>query len=294
MKNKLKIPLSFKNLFKKSVEKEKMSREQKMRLLVSAILFVLVSSVSILALAKERDLKQAAAIQQQNTGAKIVLYYSEQCPHCKNVEKYIEDNGIREIVTFDRKEVRVDRNNANEMKQKAVLCNIPVKELGIPFLWDGENGNKCLMGDQDIINFFKSKVETQKKTETVNTAATNKIDSATQQTSAPAQPQSQPKAVSSPARPEEKVILYYSEQCPHCQNVEKYIEENNVEKKFSFSQKEISTDKNNSKEMDDKAKLCNMDIANLGIPFLWDGENGNKCLMGDKDIINYFKNKINA
>jgi len=80
------------------------------------------------------------------------------------------------------------------------------------------------------------------------------------------------------------MILFYSLSCPHCQNVEQYIQENNVKDKYSFNQLEISDEKN-SKLLVAKAKICGLDTQTLGVPFLWTGE---KCLLGDADIIDFF------
>ncbi len=85
---------------------------------------------------------------------------------------------------------------------------------------------------------------------------------------------------------ENDMILFYSLTCPHCQNVEKYIEDNAVTEKYSFDRLEISNNRGNSDKLVEKAKLCGMETQNLGVPFLWTGE---KCLMGDTDIIEFFK-----
>jgi glutaredoxin len=80
-------------------------------------------------------------------------------------------------------------------------------------------------------------------------------------------------------------ILFYSLSCPHCQNVEKYIQENNIKNKYSFSQLEVSANKQNREILGAKAKICGLDTQSLGVPFLWTGE---KCLLGDTDIIDFF------
>lgn len=84
----------------------------------------------------------------------------------------------------------------------------------------------------------------------------------------------------------EGMILFYSLSCPHCQNVEKYIQENNIKSKYSFTQLEISANKQNNEKLITKAKACGLDPQGLGVPFLWTGD---KCLMGDTDIIDFFK-----
>jgi glutaredoxin len=84
------------------------------------------------------------------------------------------------------------------------------------------------------------------------------------------------------------IILFYSTECQHCQNVEKYLTDNKVTEKLTIEQKEIS-DKVNAQALLEKAKACNLDTNNMGVPFLWAD---NACLIGDEDIINFFKTKI--
>jgi glutaredoxin len=94
----------------------------------------------------------------ENADSKIMLYYSDTCPHCINLGNSLAENGIRDKVAFVAKDVNDNSENSTDLMSKAALCGIVPDEIGVPFLWDGEGGNKCLMGDQDIANYFKSKV----------------------------------------------------------------------------------------------------------------------------------------
>lgn len=82
------------------------------------------------------------------------------------------------------------------------------------------------------------------------------------------------------------MILFYSLSCPHCQTVEQYIETNKVKEKYSFDRLEVSKNQNNSAQLAAKARACGLDTQGIGVPFLWTGE---KCLMGDADIIEFFQ-----
>jgi len=81
------------------------------------------------------------------------LFTSETCPHCKNVEDFIEKNKIGGKLTFANKEIS-NPNNLKEFYSVGKYCQIPTKELGFPLFWTGE---KCLMGDQPIIDYLKEK-----------------------------------------------------------------------------------------------------------------------------------------
>jgi glutaredoxin-related protein len=85
------------------------------------------------------------------------LFYSETCPHCKNVEAFIAENKIAENVTFDKKDAW-DAKNSDTFLAVITACNIQKDQAGIPLVWD--NG-KCYMGEPDVMSFFKQKAGIQ-------------------------------------------------------------------------------------------------------------------------------------
>ncbi|MEA5096998.1 MAG: DsbA family protein [Burkholderiaceae bacterium] len=87
------------------------------------------------------------------------------------------------------------------------------------------------------------------------------------------------------------IILFYGYGCPHCAVVEKYLEQNQVGDKVQFNRKEVYLHPNNAKELKAKAKGCGIPEAGIGVPFLWDGE---RCLIGDQPIIEYFRQRAEA
>jgi glutaredoxin len=87
----------------------------------------------------------------------IVLFYGIGCPHCAKVEEFIRENKIKEKIAFEEKEVYFNRDNAKKLIEIAKKCGIKENEIGVPFLWDGEN-QRCIVGDEPIINFFKEKL----------------------------------------------------------------------------------------------------------------------------------------
>ena len=83
-----------------------------------------------------------------------ILFYSDTCPHCKIVEQYVNDNKVNNYLVFKQLEVSTNPSNAQLLAKKAVSCGLPTDSLSVPFFFDGKN---CLVGDQDIINYFSSK-----------------------------------------------------------------------------------------------------------------------------------------
>ncbi|MDD2758423.1 MAG: hypothetical protein PHD72_03585 [Patescibacteria group bacterium] len=97
----------------------------------------------------------AVAGRGGNTGSKLLLYTREDCPHCKIVKQFITDNKIADKFNIEEKEVKYSVKNSNELMVKAANCGLDLNNVGVPMLYD--NG-VCYTGDQDIINFFNSKL----------------------------------------------------------------------------------------------------------------------------------------
>jgi len=97
----------------------------------------------------------ALLIRTDSTNNSVVFYYSDTCPHCANVEKYISEKKVEEKIKFVKKEVSKDQRNATEMAKRAADCGLDQQTLGVPFLFDGQ---KCYEGEDDVINFFSSKL----------------------------------------------------------------------------------------------------------------------------------------
>jgi len=135
------------------------------KLISISILFLAVTILAVYALVNNRKdptnpvadnqtpVQQANGTNQETNG--IVLYYGDGCPHCALVEEFVAKNNIEAEVTFAKKEVYYNKQNADELVAKAQICGMPTDSIGVPFLWDG---SKCLVGDQDIIEFFKTKI----------------------------------------------------------------------------------------------------------------------------------------
>jgi len=119
------------------------------KIIIPTILFVICLVFSFLVLLKNQP------INQQPEQSQIILFYGIGCPHCAKVEEFIKENQIEKIISFVKKEIYFNRQNAKELEEKAKICEIPENEVGVPFFWDGE---KCFLGDVDIINFFKEKI----------------------------------------------------------------------------------------------------------------------------------------
>ncbi len=77
--------------------------------------------------------------------SETILFTSDSCPYCKNVEKFIQENEIGNKVSI--KEVSKNQANSQDLLKKAEDCGIKADQLGIPLLWDK---GECLVGEEDI------------------------------------------------------------------------------------------------------------------------------------------------
>jgi glutaredoxin len=129
----------------------------KNKIIIPTILFIAVLIFSFFVLLREKNKNQTneTTTTENQSSDQIILFYGDGCPHCAIVEDYINKNKIQEKIPLIQKEVYYNQNNAKDLKAKAKICGLPTDSIGVPFLWDGE---KCLIGNQDIINFFKQKL----------------------------------------------------------------------------------------------------------------------------------------
>lgn len=82
------------------------------------------------------------------------------------------------------------------------------------------------------------------------------------------------------------LVLYGKINCPYCDNVKRYLDENNISEKLAIAQKEVSQNETNKNEFVAKAQICGLDQTKLVVPMLWDAKNS-KCYTGDKAIIDF-------
>lgn len=89
---------------------------------------------------------------------KSVLFVGATCPHCRKVEEWLDQNSqVKEKSGLVIKEVYYDKDNAQEMREKAQECQIDASQgLGVPFLFDQ---GKCIIGDQPIIDYLREKYQ---------------------------------------------------------------------------------------------------------------------------------------
>lgn len=87
----------------------------------------------------------------------------------------------------------------------------------------------------------------------------------------------------------EGILLFYGEGCPHCENVDEFIAQNNIAQEVQFTELEVYYNADNQNILAQVAQKCGISTDSVGVPFLYDGEN---CMVGDQPIIDFFAAKL--
>ncbi len=80
-------------------------------------------------------------------------YWGEGCPHCTNVEEFLNSWENRDKVQIDKKEVYKNQDSIDLFKSRVEYCKLPNNQIGVPFLFTPEG--KCVVGDTPIISLFE-------------------------------------------------------------------------------------------------------------------------------------------
>lgn len=115
-------------------------------LIVGAVLFL---AIGLWLWNSEVEKKNAPATPVTSD---IIFFYGQECPHCQEVEKFINDNKIGDRVKFDSLEIWHNGANQKIMAEKARECQISEDKLGVPFLFAR---GKCYVGTPEVENFLR-------------------------------------------------------------------------------------------------------------------------------------------
>ena len=87
----------------------------------------------------------------QDIGA--IYFYGAECPHCKDIGAFIDDNKLLDKIRFEKWEVWHNKKNAAEMDGKAKICGMDERSIGVPFLFAE---GKCYVGTPEVEGYFKA------------------------------------------------------------------------------------------------------------------------------------------
>lgn len=82
-------------------------------------------------------------------------FWGNGCPHCAAVAEFFNSSDKDEKVKLIKYEVWYNKTNAAIMEERFSKCDPkPKASMAVPFMVTPDG--KCLMGDEPIINLFKS------------------------------------------------------------------------------------------------------------------------------------------
>jgi len=118
---------------------------------------VIIAIIGVFFLKEKNKNQQLIEIILNTIENRMIFFYGDGCPHCAKVEEFFKENDVESKTQFEKKEIYNDKLNAQLLFLVAQRkCNLSTDKIGVPFLWDG---SKCIVGDGDIINFFKQKIQ---------------------------------------------------------------------------------------------------------------------------------------
>lgn len=83
---------------------------------------------------------------------KAILYYGNGCPHCTEVERFINNNDFNFLI--EKKEIYQNRINAEEFNRVCAEEGIGLADRGVPFLYAE---NECFIGDKQIVSYLSAR-----------------------------------------------------------------------------------------------------------------------------------------
>lgn len=126
--------------------------------IVLLTLLVVIGGVAINYVREEKTpSSNSSAVVSQIPEAPVtnLYFWSKTCPHCKNVNDFMESWEGNGQIALEKLEVNENRDNANLfLSYGTQFCKIPRNQLGVP-LWITPEG-ECLVGDEPIIEHLEN------------------------------------------------------------------------------------------------------------------------------------------
>lgn len=105
-----------------------------------------------------------------NPDAKFLYFYGSTCPHCQELNTYMQDNDLYNKLSLEKREVYFNQENNKMFLEKAKELGIPEKEVAVPFVLNKET-NTYTVGAPAAIEQFEADIAERAQT-TSNTGAT--------------------------------------------------------------------------------------------------------------------------
>jgi glutaredoxin len=119
------------------------------------LIFVVITIILIFGFYKLFSKLNSMVSGVSDLQADLILFWRDGCSHCEKVMKYITDNHLDSKIKIAYKDVYSDQNNQQLLVKTVKNCpEVDTSQgIGVPLAYS-KKGNKCLYGDQPIIDWF--------------------------------------------------------------------------------------------------------------------------------------------
>jgi len=112
------------------------------------------AEVNLAATSDETEVIKETLVDETADGA-VILYWANGCVHCETVKSKIISGRVDEHLEIIQKESYNNDENYQDFFDRAKFCQIPIHQMGVPMLWDGE---RCYRGVEEIMGALASKL----------------------------------------------------------------------------------------------------------------------------------------
>jgi len=82
------------------------------------------------------------------------------------------------------------------------------------------------------------------------------------------------------------IIFFYGQECSHCQDVEEFITDNNIDEKVNFDSLEVWHNNANAEILTQKARECGLAQEEIGVPLI---SAKGECFVGTPAVETFLK-----
>ncbi len=84
----------------------------------------------------------------------IIIFWGQGCPHCMNVENFIQQNNLDKYFNIERREIYFNKENREKFNKICQELNIPMEKQGVPL---AVIDKEYYVGDKEIIRMLSEK-----------------------------------------------------------------------------------------------------------------------------------------
>ncbi|PIS21058.1 hypothetical protein COT52_00320 [candidate division WWE3 bacterium CG08_land_8_20_14_0_20_43_13] len=105
----------------------------------------------------------------QSEKDQIIYYWSYDCPHCHELNKYLDENGLRDKLNLKEKEISKNPKNLARLTVDAKKCGFDNSMIAIPMM---VSQGKCYLGPTQIVELINGLLDIEEQSNASNPAQT--------------------------------------------------------------------------------------------------------------------------